>query len=59
MAEPGIIVATTVFAAIFFVVAELIRLKQGESVTYSLRDLFVTTTLIAIALGFAAYAARK
>jgi hypothetical protein len=57
--DPEIILATTVFMAIFFVVAELIQLRPGKSVRYSLRNLFIVTTLIAIALGLAACAARN
>jgi ABC-type multidrug transport system permease subunit len=59
MVEPGILLATTLFMVIFFAITELIRIIKGETVQYSLRNLFITTTLVAIALGFAAYVARK
>jgi hypothetical protein len=59
MIEPGLILATTVFMVIFFAMAELIRIIKGEPTQYSLRNLFLITTLVAIALGFTAYVSRK
>jgi hypothetical protein len=59
MSESATILATTVFMVVFFAMGELIRIIKGEPVQYSLRNLFITTTLVAIALGFAAYVAKK